>query len=85
MADDKKVFKSKSGRTSPISLDQIKSRINAVKSGRLGLNMGMKIIGAELKDGLLNLDKAAKDTTKPTNKAKGGLMKKKKKTVKKRR
>jgi len=68
-----------------INKKKIDSTINALKSGRLGLNMGMKIIGAELKDGLLNLDKAAKDTTKPTNKAKGGLMKKKKKTVKKRR
>tara|TARA_R100001086_G_scaffold249235_1_gene188333 strand:- start:13 stop:225 length:213 start_codon:yes stop_codon:yes gene_type:complete len=68
-----------------INKKKIDSTINALKSGRLGLNMGMKIIGAELKDGLLNLDKAAKDTTKPTNKAKGGLMKKKKKTIKKRR
>ena len=67
-----------------INKKKIDSTINALKSGRLGLNMGMKIIGAELKDGLLNLDKAAKDTTKPTNKAKGGLIKKKKKTIKKR-
>tara|TARA_Y100001938_G_C8037172_1_gene403988 strand:- start:53 stop:265 length:213 start_codon:yes stop_codon:yes gene_type:complete len=68
-----------------INKKKIDSTIFAVKSGRIGLNTGLKIIGAELKDGLLNLDKAAKDTTKPTNKARGGLMKKKKKTIKKRR
>ena len=68
-----------------IDKKKIDSTISALKSGRIGLNMGIKIIGAELKDGLLNLDKAAKDTTKPTGKARGGLMKKKKKTIKKRR
>jgi hypothetical protein len=68
-----------------INKKKIDSTINALKSGRVGLNMGLKIIGAELKDGLLNLDKAAKDTTKPTNKARGGLVKKKKKTIKKKR
>ena len=68
-----------------INKKKIDSTISALKSGRVGLNMGLKIIGAEIKDGLLNLDKAAKDTTKPTNKARGGLIKKKKKTIKKRR
>ena len=68
-----------------IDKKKILSTVFAVQSGRTSPSAGLKIIGAELNDGILNLDKAAKDTTKPTNKARGGLMKKKKKTIKKRR
>ena len=71
MADDKKVFKSKSGRTSPISLDQIKSRINAVKSGRTSASFAAKDIFNKLKDSIKTIDMK-----------KGGVVKKKKKVKK---
>jgi hypothetical protein len=59
-----------------INKDKIMSTINAVQSGRIGTGTGLKIIGAELKEGIFPA-KSGRTGTKTENKAKGGLMKKK--------
>ena len=67
MADDK------------INKNKIMSTIYAVQSGRTSPSMGLKIIGAELKEGIFPVKSGR---TKPEDKAKGGLMKKKSKKKK---
>ena len=69
MADDK-VFKSKSGRTSPISLNQIKSRINAVKSGRTSVSFAANDIFKKLKDSIKTIDMKKVGVVKKKKKAK---------------
>ena len=66
-----------------INKDKIMSAINAVQSGRTSASTGLRIIGAELVAMAPLLSKMGR--TKTENKAKGGLMKKKKKTVKRKK
>ena len=65
-----------------INKDKIMSTIYAVQSGRTSPSTGLKIIGAELKEGIFPVKSGR---TKTENKAKGGLMKKKKKTIKRKK
>jgi len=67
-----------------INKDKIMSTINAVQSGRIGTGMGLKIIGAELKEGIFPV-KSGRTGTKTENKARGGLVKKKKTTKRKKK
>ena len=67
-----------------INTDKIMSTIYAVQSGRTSPSTGLKIIGAELKEGIFPA-KSGRTGTKTENKAKGGLMKKKKKTTKRKK
>jgi hypothetical protein len=63
-----------------INKDKIMSTIYAVQSGRTSPSTGLKIIGAELKEGIFPVKSGRTE-----NKAKGGLMKKKKKTIKRKK
>ena len=65
-----------------INKKKINAIVSAVQSGRTSPSTGLKIIGAELKEGIFPVKS---DKTETVNKARGGLVKKKKTTKRKKK
>jgi hypothetical protein len=63
-----------------INKKKINAIVSAVQSGRTSPTTGLKIIGAELKEGIFPVKSGKTETV---NKARGGLVKKKKTKKKK--